>query len=135
MFRFKHWFAFFNKQGYNLQLPPIVAITKSSRGCENRPKDMGWLQGLNEVRWRPGQETSSAPPCSSLKSFGTKCAVVESTCDIVGTFRRTRSDSAPPAVVWCPGNSPHPLVTPMAGLQCLQTDELGEILYSSIQFL
>ena len=52
-------------------------------------------QGCNEVRWRPGQETSSAFPCSILSSFGSKCAVKESTCDIVGTFRRTRSHSAP----------------------------------------
>jgi len=52
-------------------------------------------QGRNEVRWRHGQETSLAPPCSNLRSFGSKCAVEETTCDIVGIFRRPRSDSAP----------------------------------------
>ena len=44
-------------------------------------------QGRTEVRWRPGQETNLAPPFSNLRSFGRKCAVEESTCDIVVTFR------------------------------------------------
>jgi len=42
--------------------------------------------GRNEVKWRPGQDTSLAPACSNLRSFGSKCAVEECTCDIVGTF-------------------------------------------------
>jgi len=50
--------------------------------------------GRNKVRWRPGQATSLAPPCSNLSSFGSKCAVEESTCDIVGTFRHPRNHSA-----------------------------------------
>jgi len=44
--------------------------------------DMGFLrrvhgvtQGRTEVRWRPGQETCLAPPCSTLRSFGNKCIV------------------------------------------------------------
>ena len=45
-------------------------------------------QGRNEVRWRLGQETSLAPPCSNLRSFGNKSAAGESTCNIVRTFRR-----------------------------------------------
>jgi len=45
-------------------------------------------QGRNEVRWRPGQETSLAPPYSNLRSFESKSAVEESTCDIVRTSRR-----------------------------------------------
>ena len=36
---------------------------------------MCFMQGRNEVRWRPGQETSSAPPCSNLRSFGSNCTV------------------------------------------------------------
>ena len=52
-------------------------------------------QGRNEVKWRPGQDTSLAPLCSNLSSFGSKCAVEESTWDIVETFLRPRSDSAP----------------------------------------
>jgi len=35
------------------------------------------IQGRTEVRRRPGQETSLAPPCSNLRSFGSKCAVLE----------------------------------------------------------
>jgi len=33
-------------------------------------------QGRTKVKWRPGQETSLAPPCSNLKSFERKCAVL-----------------------------------------------------------
>ena len=36
-----------------------------------------WVQGRNEVRWRPGQEASSTPPCSNLRSFGSKCTVLK----------------------------------------------------------
>jgi len=35
------------------------------------------VQGRNEVRWRLGQETSLAPPCSNLRSFGSKCTVLK----------------------------------------------------------
>ena len=31
------------------------------------------VQEPNEVRWRLGKETSLAPPCSNLRSFGSKC--------------------------------------------------------------
>ena len=34
-----------------------------------------WLQGRNEARWRPGQQTNLAPPCSILSSFGSKFTV------------------------------------------------------------
>jgi len=69
-----------------------------------------WTQGRNEARWRPGQEASLAPPCSNLRSFGSKSIyfIEETTCDIVGTFRH------PPAAIRRLGNcvpSP-PLVTP-----------------------
>jgi len=33
--------------------------------------------GRNEVRWRPGQEASLAPPCSHLRSFGSKCTALK----------------------------------------------------------
>jgi len=36
------------------------------------------MHGRNEV--------SLAPPCSNLRSFGSKCALEESTSDIVVTF-------------------------------------------------
>jgi len=48
----------------------------------------GVEQGRNEVRWYPGQETSLAPACSNLRSFGSKSAFEESATDIVRTFRR-----------------------------------------------
>ena len=54
--------------------------------CLNQP----WTtQGRTDVRWRPGQEKSLAPLCSNLGSFGSNLQRTEqSTCDIVGTFRR-----------------------------------------------
>jgi len=58
------------------------------------------MQGGNEVRCPSGQETSLAPPCSNLRSFGSKSAVEESTGDIVRTFWRRHNDSAP--VELCP---------------------------------
>jgi len=32
---------------------------------------------LDDARRRPGQETSLAPPCSKLRSFGSKCTVLK----------------------------------------------------------
>ena len=40
-------------------------------------------QGRTEVRWRPEQETSLEPPWSNLRSFGSKCAVLEKVLTIV----------------------------------------------------
>jgi len=40
---------------------------------ENRKR---W-QGRNQVRWRTGQEASLAPPCSNLRSFGSKCTALK----------------------------------------------------------
>jgi len=34
-------------------------------------------QGNNEARWRPGQEASLAPPCSNLRSFGSKFTLLK----------------------------------------------------------
>jgi len=64
-------------------------------------------QGRNEVRWRPGQETSLAPPISNLSSFRTKYTVLKTVlAKLLGHFATPRSDSAP-------GESypPCPLVT------------------------
>jgi len=33
--------------------------------------------GRNEVRWRPGQEASLAPPHSNLRYFGSKYSVLK----------------------------------------------------------
>jgi len=57
-------------------------------------------QRRNEVKMAPGARSKfAAPPRSNLRSFGSNC-VEESTCYIVGTFRR-------------PGNAPA-LVKPLA---------------------
>jgi len=55
-------------------------------------------QRRNEVRWRPGQEASLAPPCSNLRSFENKYTVLKNALVILLRF------SAPPAVIWRPGN-------------------------------
>jgi len=61
---------------------------------EKYPKYSG--QGRNEVRWSPGQEATSAPPCSKLRSFGSQCTVVKKVLlTLLGIFRTPRSGSAP----------------------------------------
>ena len=68
-------------------------------------------QGRNEVRWRPGQEASLAPPCSNLRSFGSKFTVLKTVIvTLLGLF------GAPqwfrdPIVTRRPGNCA-PLVPP-----------------------
>ena len=88
-------------------------------------------QGRNEVRWRPGQETSLAPPCSNLRSFGSKSAVEESTCDIVRTFRRPRSDSATHNDL-APGDLRSPCSPDCEGRRKIQT--MSQVL-SSMQYI
>jgi len=46
--------------------------------------EMGFLRrlhgvtpGRTEVRWLPRKETSLAPPCANLRSFGSKCTVLK----------------------------------------------------------
>jgi len=60
------------------------------------------IQGCNEIRWRPGQEASLVPPCSNLRSFGSKCTAMKKVLmTLLGLFddpavnRRTHSDLAP----------------------------------------
>jgi len=67
-----------------------MAVTRSTQ-----------IQGHNEVRWRPGQETSLAPPFSNLRPFGSKCTVLKKVLvTLLGLFgssaviRRPHSDSA-----------------------------------------
>ena len=53
-------------------------------------------QGHNEVRWRPGQEASLVPPFSNLRFFRKQMYCIdESSCAVVGTFRRPHNDRAP----------------------------------------
>ena len=59
----------------------------------------GCKQGRNEVRWRPGQEASLAPPCSNLRSFGSKSTVLKKVlATLLGIF------GPPTAVSRRPGN-------------------------------
>jgi len=46
-----------------------------------------YTQGRTEVRWRPGQETSLASPCSN-KGLSQANVLYWNTCDSVRTFRR-----------------------------------------------
>jgi len=59
-------------------------------------------QGRADVRWRPGQETSLAPLCTNLRSFGTKCTVLKKVAHLrhCWDFSVPTSDSAPRAL--CP---------------------------------
>ena len=59
------------------------------------------VQGRNDVRWRPGQEASLAPPCSKPRSFGSIRSVLKKVLvTLLGLFRasadvgRPHSDSA-----------------------------------------
>ena len=68
-------------------------------------KVKSFSQGCNEVRWRPGHEASLAPPCSTLRSFGSKCTVLKKVLmTLLGLFGAPRSDSAPgelfPPFLW-----------------------------------
>jgi len=76
---------------------------------------LNYCCGRNQVRWRPGQEACLVLPCSNLRYFGSKCTIEESTCDIVGTFRRPTQSSGAPIVIRRPGNcTPFaPLATPL----------------------
>jgi len=73
-------------------------------------------QGRNEVRWRPDQEASLAPPCSDLRSLGSKWTLLKKELvTLLVFFGAPRSHSAPPLVNWRPRNcAPFPtLVTPL----------------------
>ena len=61
-----------------------------------------YAQGRKEIKWRPGQEASLAPPCSNLRSVGIKCTVLNKVLVQFWDF------SAPTAVM----RSPHSDSTP-----------------------
>jgi len=51
----------------------------------------GVTQGCIDVRWHPGQEASLAPPCSNLRSFGSKSTVLKKTlATLLGLFGATQ---------------------------------------------
>ena len=52
-------------------------------------------QVRNKIRWRPWQITDLAPPCSNLRSFGSKSTVLKNVLvTLLGLFGSPRSDSA-----------------------------------------
>jgi len=92
-------------------------------------------QGCNEVRWRPGQEAGSVPPCSNLRSFGSKCTVLKKVVvTLFGLF-----GAPPPQWFGAPGNC-SPLVTPLQTRKGTtsrqhQHDEEGNICVHSVSTL
>jgi len=52
--------------------------------------------GCNDVRWRPGQEASLAPPYSNFRSLERKCTVLKKVLvTLLGLFGAPSSHSAP----------------------------------------
>jgi len=85
------------------QVIKILQNIKLKGGFNPEPLPLRTPLLFIQGRWRPGQETSLTPPCSNLRSFGSKCVVEESTCDIVVTFRHPSVIGAP-IVIRCPWN-------------------------------
>ena len=55
------------------------------------------IQGRNEIRCRPVQEAILAPPCSNVRSFGSKGYVLKKVfVTLLGLFGTPPSHSAPP---------------------------------------
>jgi len=79
---------------------------------------------LIKFRRRPGQEASLVPPMFEPDVFRKEIySIEESTCDIVGSFRRPRSDSAPgescpPSLRHCVSGNVHAIVVHQ--IQCEQ---------------
>jgi len=59
-------------------------------------------QGRTEVRWRTGQETGLAPPCSNLRSFGSKCTVLKKLHATCWDFSAAPMIRPPGIVPLCP---------------------------------
>ena len=86
------------------------------------------LQRRNEVRWRPGQEASLASPCSYLRSFGSKFAVLKKLIvTLLGLFGAPRSQRRPqqwfgdPKVIRCPPSlHPWPALIIYSGMRLTQ---------------
>jgi len=97
------------------QVIKILQNIKLKGGFNPEPLPLRTPLLFIQGRWRPGQETSLTPPCSNLRSFGSKCVVEESTCDIVVTFRHPRSHRRPHSDSVPMEFSPplHPFVTPL----------------------
>jgi len=69
-------FSFFGMQWLFVNLIDTIAV-------------MSRIQGRNEVIWCSGQEASLAPPCSNLRSFGSKSTVLKKVVVILLGFSGT----------------------------------------------
>jgi len=79
---------------------------KKKHCCANEARFLRLLpqQGRTEVKWCPGQAAGLAPPCSNLKSFGSKCTELKKEfVTLLGLYGATRSDLVPPIVIWRQG--------------------------------
>jgi len=70
------------KQMPNVRRTTTMAILASM----TRERSLNLCGSRTQVGWRPGLETSLAPPCSDLRSVGSKYCIEDSTCDIVRYF-------------------------------------------------
>ena len=76
----------------------LTQVKASEMGFLRRLR--GVTQGRTEIRWRPGKEKSLAPPCSNLRSFGSKCTILKKKLRHFWNFSAPPSESAPG--VLCP---------------------------------
>jgi len=68
------------KSSYTLGLLLDFVFIATRAACPPQNAFSNWIlctQERSEVRWRPGQEASLAPPCSNLRSFGSKCTILK----------------------------------------------------------
>jgi len=88
-------------------------------------------QGRTEVRWRQGQETGLALPCSNLRSLGSKCIVLKEVLTVLLGLLSAPIDSAPGAL--CPF-----LVTPLCCMQagavfCASVPAIFRLIHTEIR--
>jgi len=87
-----------------------------------------WMQGRNEVRWRPGQEASLVPPCLNLSSFESKCIVMKKVLlTLLERFEAPRSHSAPPQ--WFGAGELYPAWPPSIRLCVYETKSCLSLLH------
>ena len=105
-------------------VPPCRPSLRPCSAARDCGADLHNTKGRNEVRWRPGQEATLAPPYLNLKSYGSKLTVLKEVfvtlLDIFGApavIRRPHGDSAPGELLPL-----HPLVTTLHGIAVFATE-------------
>jgi len=100
--------------------PPIMNPMQKQQSYCCITMNKAQAQGRNEVRWRPGQGSCLASPCSNLRSFGSKFTVLKKVfVTLFATFWRPRSDLALGDL--CPPCSPS--YTPLHRWQRLRNED------------